>query len=263
MKKPKKGKDSDGDVMPLPIPEESPGEINIEKLEREAAPEGSLEATSEEVGNTKSIVIMISIVVGLFVLFLVGSFAYNHLTAADVVNVDDLHKENLNNKLDESEGYIYNGYSFVKADGLWWTELNKFGGLLKVPLHFGPKEVEYIPLSGKLSPHFNEGEEMYIAIDPTVTNKYYSLAISELSFNVVKGMDRRPVGSCTKEDAICENRTTISCEHNPENKPVVELAMGTGERITATGSCIKITGNETGMVKAVDRMLYQWYGIIK
>ncbi len=211
----------------------------------------------------KRLLIMIMVIVGAFILLFAGFAAYNKITAANVVNVDELHQENLGGELDDEEGYVYNGYSFVKADGLWWTEMNKFGTLLKVPLHFGPKELEDIPITGTLNPKFNDGEQLYVAIDPDVNDKYYSLALSELSFNIVKGLDREPVGSCTKENWACDNRTIVSC-NNTQGKAVVELSLEEGPGIELQGTCIKVKGNyQYDIVKSVNRLLYQWYGVME
>ena|SRR3989344_4961588 len=209
----------------------------------------------------KGIVIMMLVLIGIFALFIGGSYVYNKLTSADVVNIDQLHEQNLEEKLDEETGYVYNGYSFVKADGLWWTEIHIREMNLNIPLHFGPKEVEFVPMKGTMDPAFNIGENMYIAIDPTTADKYYTLATSELSFNIAKGINRIPVGSCTEENYICENRTIVSCE-NTQGKPVVELALAEETRIDISGTCIKVSGSEYGIVKAVDRLLYHWYGIM-
>lgn len=211
----------------------------------------------------KAILIMILVVLGFFAFSFLGFKYYNQLTAADVVDIDQLHQENLEEELGDEEGYVYNGYSFVYADGLWWTEMNKFGTLLKVPLHFGPRELEGIPVEGELDARFNSGENIYIAIDPNVYDKYYTLAISELSFNTVKGMDRVPVGACTEENYVCDNRSLISCGNNPLNRPVVELAYEEGPGIELNGTCIKVKGNAGyDIVKSVNRLLYQWYGIM-
>src|SRR3989338_3096371 len=217
--------------------------------------------TSTSFSEWKGLLIVVGVLAGIFILSLLGLKLYNNVTAASVVNVDELHQQNLGGELDTEEGYIYNGYSFVYTDGLWWTEMNKFGTLLKIPLHFGPKELEDIPVRGKLDPAFNDGLEIYLAIDPEVRDKYYSLALSELSFNVVKGLDRKPVGSCTENDWACDNRTIISCQNNTQNQPVVELALSEGSaKIEAIGTCLKVTGNGYDIVKAVDRLLYKWYG---
>lgn len=179
-----------------------------------------------------------------------------------VLDVDGLHKLNREGKISDERGYIYNGYSFVEHEGLWWTELMLFDTLVKVPLHFGPREVEHIRLSGELdSTAFNTGENVSIAIDPGIADKYYTLAISELSFNLVEGMRRTPVGSCTKEDPGCEGREIVSC-NNTQGRPVIELALGPAG-IKAQGSCFLVSGTGYELVKAVDRLLWQWYGVME
>src|SRR3989338_11460946 len=210
--------------------------------------------------DTRSILILVGVSIALFLVVISGFALYNNLTGA-VVTDTELHKKNLNGELNENEGYIYNGYSFIKADGLWWTEMNKFGTLLKVPLHFSPRELENIQIKGDLDPAFNEGDNVYIAIDLNVADKHYTLAISELSFNLAKGMDRIPVGSCTEENSACEDRDIITCE-TANGKPVVELIIDPLPRIEIIGTCIKISGTGFDLVKGVNRLLYQWYGIM-
>ncbi|MBI2111939.1 hypothetical protein HYT52_00180, partial [Candidatus Woesearchaeota archaeon] len=112
-----------------------------------------------------------------------------------------------------------------------------------------------------LDPKFNQGENVFIAIDPAIANKYYSLALSELSFNIVKGLNRKPIGSCTTEDPVCEGREIVSCD-NTKGLPVIELVLGNETGIYPQGTCIKIIGNEYELVKAVDKLLFQWYKVI-
>ena len=236
-------------------------EPKIKNLEEGEVPD---EEDYQDSSDKKIIIVVTAIIIGLFLVTIGGFSLYNNLTTAGVINIDDLHQDNLNNQLKDEEGYIYNGFSFVKVDGLWWTEMNKFGVLLKVPLHFAPKDLEDIPLEGKLNLDFNIGEDVYIAIDPYTINKYYSLAISELSLNLVKGMDRIPVGSCTEESPDCVGREIINCE-NPRGFPVVELAFEPNlePRIEFKDTCVKIIGGDNyGIVKAVDRLLYEWYGVM-
>ncbi len=210
----------------------------------------------------KNVLIMLAVIIGLFALTFGGYKIYSGITSADVVSVDELHQQNLDNKLKPEEGYMYNGFSFVKVDGLWWTELNKFGTRLKIPLHFGPKELENITIKGSLnSTAFNNQEDVFVAIDPLIRDKYYTLAVSELSFNMVKGMDRAPIGSCTRNETGCDNRTIISCD-TAQGRAAVELALSEKPMIELKNSCIKISGNNFDLVRAVDRILYQWYGIM-
>ncbi|MBI4983541.1 hypothetical protein HZC32_02755 [Candidatus Woesearchaeota archaeon] len=244
-------------------------EIKIEKLEHgpepiltEKEPESKVSKEDATPTDNKSIIIALAIIIGVFGLAIAGMKIYNYFAASSLINIDDLHKENLEEGLAQKEGYVYNGYSFVYVDGLWWTEVNRFGTLLKIPLHFGPKEVEEIKIYGKLNQtEFNQGDNVYIAINPNTISKYYTLAISELSFNVAKGIDKTPVGSCTELNPDCGNRTIISC-NNTLGKPVIELAWENKTMIFMSGSCIKVTGEGYGLVKAVDRLLLQWYGVM-
>ncbi len=239
------------------------------KIKLEKATEHHPEEDSTPVTDTKTILIAVGIIIGIFAFSIVGFKLYEkYAGGAEVINVDDLHKENLNGNLNEKEGYMYNGYSFVYVDGLWWTEVNRFGTLLKIPLHFGAKEVESIPVTGTLDAAFNKGEFVYIAINPETTNKYYTLGLSELNFNIIKGIDRSIEAACTENNSICDNRTIISCEKTL-GKPVVELVLtnhtdsANSGKIEFKGSCIRISGQDYELVKAVDKVLLRWYGIMK
>ncbi len=231
-----------------------------QKVEKAVEQELHSDLTVKE--DQKNILIMIIAIAGVFALILAGFGLYERFTSASVVDVDQLHEENLQGKLSDDEGYVYNGFSFVKVDGMWWTEIKRPDTLVKIPLHFGPKEVEEIEVSGKLSPEFNQGTEIYIAIDPDVRDKYYTLALSELSFNIAKGVDRTPIGACTKENYACDNRTIVSCE-NTQGKPVIELALENETGIEYRGSCLKIKGNGYELVKAANKVLYKWYGVME
>jgi len=228
-----------------------------EKAQLDQAPEEEIPK-----GEGKTILIAFLVIVGVVALTIGGWRVYDSITAANVINIDDLHAENLEGNLDEEEGYIYNGFSVVKADGMWWTEVNRFGTLVKIPLRYGPKEVEDIPFEGNLDSKFNEGEEVYISISPNVTNRYYSLAISELSFSVLKGISRTPVGAWSEENNWETNHTIISCKNNPDNLPVIELSWQNETRVDMVGSCILIQGQDEEIAKATEKVLYKWYGVI-
>ncbi len=224
--------------------------------------ETAVNVEEREKNEGVKILIMVGVLVGIFALVFGGFYWYNSVTGAQVINVDELHQQNLAGKLEEEEGYMYNGYSFVKVEELWWTEVNKFGTLFKLPLHAGPKELENITVKGKLNPQFNQGGDIYVAIDPTVQDKYYTLAVSELSFNVVQSFDRKPIGSCTKEDPICQNRTIVNCKNNPTRKPVIELAWEEKAGIELQDMCIKLSGKGPDLTLAVDRLIYRWLWVM-
>lgn len=217
---------------------------------------------SAQQNDGKSVLILIGVLVVIFAV-VIGSFkAYNHFTAANVVVIDDLHQQNLDGKLDSDEGYVYNGYSFVKADGLWWTEVELKDRIIKIPLHYGPLELENIPVTGKLTPEFNNGEKIYVSIDPTVNyDKYYTLALMELNNNILQGINRNLEAACSEENPVCENRTIINCE-SAAGQPAVQLSVADISSVALKGTCIDIRGNGEDLVKSVDRALYAWYKVI-
>lgn len=211
--------------------------------------------------DSRGIIIMVIILAGIFVFFIGGFKAYDYFTSAGVITIDDLHKENLAGELDGEEGYLYNGFSFVKVDGLWWTEVKLGARTVKIPLHFSPKEVEEIKTEGQLKPEFYDGD-VYIAVNPNINqNKYYTLALMELNNNIVQGTDRGIITACTEENPICENRTIVNCE-DAKGLPVIELAVEEEVGIELMGTCVKIKGDNYDLVKAANRLLYQWYGVM-
>lgn len=214
--------------------------------------------------DVKNIGIILAVVIGIFILAL-GSLdlADGDNTSGMVKSVDELHRANLAGELSEDRGYLYNGFSFVKYDGLWWTILKIMDErLVQVRLHFAPKELEEVTVLGELNDNFNKGEEVFIAIDPNVQDKYYTLAVSELSFNVASGVDRTPVGTCTEENEACVGRPILSCDNNQENKPTIELSLTGSPGVFYDGACVKLQGEEYALVKSVDRFLYEWYQVM-
>ncbi len=231
----------------------------------------SIKQSEEEMGKTKAsetknLLIVGGMIIGLFIVLFGGFTWYNSITGSAVLTMEDLHQKNIDGELDnEEQGYIYNGFSFVKSDGLWWTEIQAGEELIMTPLHFAPKVLEEIQITGKLNENFNKGAKVYIAIDPLVKNPYYTLAVSELSLNLAQGIMRIPDAACTEEHYACEGRPIMSCDNNKGGNPIIELVLvkeGTKASVELKDSCIKIIGNNEDLVKGVDRVLYKWYKVM-
>ena len=202
-------------------------------------------------------------IIGLFIIVIGGFSWYNTITGGAVATIDDLHQMNYDGDLKEEQGYVYNGYSVVRNDKLWWTQVTGVDEDLIIPLHFGPKDLLEVEVSGQVSDTFNNGGTIYISIDPRIANQYYTLAVSELSLNMAQGIGRYPEAACTIDAKVCEGRQTMNCEDTKGN-PVIEFVLG-GEKPTVEldGSCIKLSGSNADLVKSVDRLLYKWYKVMK
>ena len=214
----------------------------------------------------KQLIQLIILIAVIAVILALASGTFSGLkfsSAPNALPVDTLHDLNKQGKLSKDRGYMYGDHSIVKNDGLWWSDVYVLGTLYKTPLHFGPKELENITISGQLNDSFNQQQDIYLAINPETSDKYYSLAVSELSLNLAKVMNRAPIGACTtKNDLVCPERKVVSCT-NPNGSPTIELELSDTPSIQLQGSCIKITGREYGLTRAVDRLLYRWYGVMQ
>ncbi len=214
----------------------------------------------QEKSETKSLLIALVVIISLVIVVLLAIRFYPSV-ASPPMTIADLHQANLNGEIDPSEGLVYNGFSFVKLDGLWWGEVMRNSESVHIRLHFNPAEVENISISGSLNASFNSGLVIYQAINPDVANKYYTLALTELNSNVVQGINRKVVAACTREDPICEDRIIVSCA-NTQGFPVIELIPDSSAFVQLQGSCIGIHGENMDLVRAAERVLYQWYGVM-
>ncbi len=211
--------------------------------------------------NSKKLLMLIGVVVGAFILvFVFVRFISGGTTGA---TIDDLHKKNIEGNAGE-DSYIYNGYSFVYFDGLWYTQIQrKDETLVDIPLHFGPRELEDISFTGKINEQFMQ-DEVYITFDPTDSSlKFVALSSAELSLNLAKGIEVMPVAACDKNETVaCENRPILTCDD--KDKAIVYLRQtdDTGA-VKLDGNCVELTGDGWELVKAVDRFLLQWYQIMQ
>lgn len=224
----------------------------------------AIKSTTEEDYSKegKSIVIMVLGIILVFGLIFGGFSLYNHLMTPEIITIDDLVEQNLNGELPEEEGYIYNNHSFVYVDGLWWTDVFTGERQLRIPLHFGPKELENVTVTGKISNDFDKGDTIYVAVNPTVADKYYTLALMEMNNNIIQGINRNITGVCTEPDEICEEREILNCK-DAKGLPVIQLSLGGEAGIQFKDTCILITGSEVDIVRSVDRLLYKWYGVME
>lgn len=209
----------------------------------------------------RNLLIAIGVIIAIIALFLASVLLYPKVVGQPL-SIEELHQRNLEGKLSPEEGYIYRGYSIVKAEGLWWVSLNRFDTLVHTRLQYGPREVEHIPIIGSLNDSFNQGPVVYQAINPTIQSKHYTLALVEINSNIIQGINRGIQTACTQEDSICDNRTIVSCQ-NTQGLPVIELAVGEPAQVELIGSCIKIQGQDDELVKAAERVLYKWYGVME
>ncbi len=163
----------------------------------------------------------------------------------------------------------YNYYEFKKIDNMWHTDWQRDGQVYDVSLRYSPLEVEKVPVSGNLNTTFVR-QPFYMTFDPdsNSTNssdntdfKYLALSFSELGLNWARGMGYQILSACTRNvSEACIDRPIVNCDD--DDKAVFYVRIAKEPRVTLDGNCLIIEGNDVELIKAVDRVLYHFYGIM-
>jgi len=156
----------------------------------------------------------------------------------------------------------YGPYEFEFRDNMWAFEWQQEDKIYNIPLRFNPNQVENVSIRGSLNESFNR-DEIFLSFNPETGNySTMSLATGELALNMVKALGVKPIAACTKNmtDA-CEDRPILTCDTYPNTSVI--LIRDEGEaRIWLQGDCIVLFGEEFELLRSVDRLLYQWYGVL-
>ncbi len=176
----------------------------------------------------------------------------------------------INKPRDNAPDLTYNYYEFRKIDNMWHTEWQRDGQVYDVSLRYSPLDVEKVPVStGGLNTTFlRQPYYMTFDADSNSTNssdntdfKYLALAFSELGLNWARGMGYQIMSACTRNVSdACIDRPIVDCDD--DDKAVFYVRIAREPRVTLDGNCLIIEGNEVELIKAVDRVLYHFYGIM-
>ena len=205
------------------------------------------------------------------ILLLIGVAAIvlgsKYFVKAEPLTIDDLHALNFKGKLREEQGYLYKGvYSFVKFEDLWYTQLKSPKGtrLYNIQFRYSPKEVEKVRVEGILGMGLlNNATEYYVTFNPT-GNDFSSVALAAGDFNqqMTNIFFKQPIAACDRnETRACIDRPVITCDNT--DKLVLYVRESNNSRVSYDNNCITIEGSGFELVKGIDRVLYDLYGIME
>lgn len=230
-------------------------------------PRKSKTAAKEGKGDDKekkteiNFVLLTAFVLGIFAIILFGIMVFSK---PKVISIDELHKQNINGKLSPDKGYIYKGFSFVYANGMWFTKaVNREQNMMyNLQLHYGPRQAENISVDGDIR-QFAAFNGTYITFDPVGADlSHVGMAAGELSIASSTFFNKLVVAACTKNETdICHKREIVNCENNDKN-PVIYLEESTNTMIIQQKNCIRVQGNGFELARAVDKLIYTWMGIM-
>ncbi len=156
----------------------------------------------------------------------------------------------------------YNYFVFEEFEGLWHTGIEVDGRMYDAVFRFNPEQVEDVYVSGELG---DFSAPIYISFDPESDSeqfKYLALASSELSLHLIRALNFSVEAACTKNltDA-CVDRPIVSCDD--VDKSVIVISSEPPTQITLKDNCVVLSGLELELLKSVDRLLFQWYKVMR
>ncbi len=218
---------------------------------------------SEQDKSDKGMLIAVLVIIAV----ITGIVSLKFFTKNEPQTIEELHELNLQGKLAPSQGYIYNGYSFVNVSNFWYTQIQSPNDriLYSLNFRFGPRQLEDIPIEGRLNATlFDDSEEYFVTFDPLGFMgdfTYVTLAVNDFNQNMVKAFDKRPIAACDKNvTAECRARPVINCSNTEQL--VFYIQEAEIPRILLDDNCIIIEGKDFGLVRAVDKLVLKFYGIM-
>lgn len=216
----------------------------------------------EKQESDRPLVIGILLIVAFFGIFLLTRLLYN----PDPLTISEMHERTLQGKESESN-YLYNGFSFVESDGLWYTRIQGNNLLYNIPLHYGPRQLEDIEIQGDVRRFILDVAEVYdgkayITFNP-LGNEFTGIALAngEFSVNVVKTFNMNIVAACTvNETSACNDVPIVTCED--EDKAVIFFREDDEAGVFVEDNCLIFQGRGKDFVRMVDRVLLNWYDVL-
>lgn len=203
-----------------------------------------------------------------FKIFIFGFMAFLFIFAFFQFNRRDVQSQQYDQKLD------YKGYAFMKKEGHWFLEWQRNGNTVFIPFRLSPIEVEDVTVSGGAKPEFLGDprnltpdvyeKPIYKTEDVGSRNpKYVVFSQYELRENLYDAFDMQPfiVPACTDSKLrVCSAVPTVTCDS--KDKRVIYVKKGGKAEIIFNDNCITVQGENLEMMKAADRLLYIWLGIM-
>lgn len=163
--------------------------------------------------------------------------------------------------------YEFNGYTFKEEGPVVFTQLQVGNDLYTIPLRFGPRDLKDVNIEGNFSRFtylVKTNGFMFLLLDDwEVRNGNLSMAVNEISKNVDKVLHLQTVAACTSNNSACQrlNMSVMSCDD--AELPMVYFVPEKDAKIEIDGACITLYGDGEGIVRSADRLLLQWFGIMK
>jgi hypothetical protein len=198
--------------------------------------------------------------------YLIGAFIIIILVSIGFFLIPKFFNQDQNNLIQEN--YTYNHFKFEKRYDTWFTEFQEGNNLLEIALIYGPKELVNVTVEGNIY-SIRQINEAYLTFDPT--EKMFSdvtMANAEVSTKLAMHFGVKTLPACTKDTEVCKTAGVeiVSCEANKTMAPgkgIIFLNQAPGPKVIIDGNCAIIQGEGADIIKAADRFMLGYYGIMK
>jgi hypothetical protein len=237
-----------------------PDEVHIEDKPKDEPKE----EVKQRLSSDKMLLIIAILVIGGFLTV----FGIRLMSPEQVPEtIEDLHEYNYGGKLNPSMGYLHEGiYSFVKFEDAWYTQLKSPQGtrIYNIQFRYNPKEVADIPIFGILDNNkLNNATDYYVTFNPVDGNfSAMALAVGDFNEHMSKIFYKQPIAACDRnESTACIGRPIITCENT--DKIVLYIKDSNVSSVRFEDNCVTVEGNGFELVRGIDRVLYNFYDIMK
>lgn len=227
-----------------------------------SAPKVIYEKPKEDPTGTKDLLIMIAAIIIIFAVFLAFVVASKVIFKPKVTTMEQVIEKTLEGEENIDTNILYNGFVFIKVANLWQTTWVRGNVEYTLMLHYNPKELLDIPVTGTIDDSFSK-PYIYITFDPLGEElSYVALSNSELSLSLIRALNIEPRISCDKNATeACWSKEVITCDNTDE--PVIYFITDPEVGLELDNNCIRVKGSGLDLVRATERIIYQWYGIMQ
>lgn len=163
-----------------------------------------------------------------------------------------------------------NGFTFTKAGNFWYTTIKNPLANQEYNMEFrhSPSEVKDISVVGNPKNFFttlqlNNLTAAYFTFNPTDNLTYMNVVAADMAkfLKVINGVTL--VAGCTiNETVACQTRPIITCENQKDQAVVIYVKNSNTPKISLKENCLTVEGTGDSLVKAYNKLLFIWYGVV-
>ena len=163
--------------------------------------------------------------------------------------------------------YEFNGFAFLEKGPYTKTQIQFGDNLFTIPLRFGPYDLENVTSKGNSSTFASETakeSKVILLLDDWGTrNGNLSMAVNEISKNADRVLFIQTYAACTENTTTCANMNLSILNCDDAEIPTVYFVNKGEPKISFDNKCVTLSGEGDGIVKAADRLLLNWFGIME